>query len=156
MARQEVLKNQFRLLGSLSSKNSVGNASLATPVDDRGPVRKTNGVIDKGSFNESANTGLARAKAVDLNFLRYYGPYLEVCNNGVIKDKGITSGDACSESTTGYAIDATQLAPVGDLVAGEANGKKSDFYKNSTSLNSTFPAYFEYLAPVAGLPVFGN
>ncbi len=159
--RQDRLKNQFRLVGTLASSNGIGNASGVNPVDDTGaPVGGQNSSYGEG-------TGLARAKAVDLNFLRFYGPYLEVCPNGAIEDQQVTVNageNPCNDNTTtnpNYFINVTKLAnsgdpdntESGDLLSGDIAGAKKS--TRSTEADQ-WPSYFEYAPIDPKLPGFAT
>lgn len=155
--RQEKLKNQLRYLGTMSSLNGFGNAVSTSPRNEFGQlVQKVTGVYPV-TIGSAAPTQLARARTADLNFLRYYGPGLELCPaSNVPKDQQLTSPNNCDPNATGYEIDANQLAPAGDLVTGEtaAGAVKSSYYAGQSVLNTEYPVYFEYQPIGANLAGF--
>lgn len=160
--RQEELKNQLRYLGTVSSLNGFGNAVSTTPRNEFGQiVQKVTGVypVTTGS---GAPTQLARARTADLNFLRYYGPGLELCAaTNVPKDQQLSDPENCNPENLSYDIDANQLAPAGDLVSGDivAGATKSAYYAGQSALNTEYPVYFEYQpigANLAGFEVEQN
>ncbi len=162
-ARQEKFNNQLVIEGTISSMNGVGNASRALPVYETGKViSPTDNVCD--NYSPDANLGrICRARVTDLNYLRYYGPGLVLCKgdeggNAVanipqdqtLKDvEGADGGCNPSYSSDGviYEINAKELAPQGDLVAGGGSGKQSQYFiiKNlPATLQNEYPVNFFY------------
>jgi len=153
-ARQESLKNQLIIVGSLSSMNCIGCASSNPPYDGEGAT-----VTGNGSYATAAapSAGIARARTFDLNFMRYYGPYLEVCADNSTPVDQQRKGEpdlGCNSSDPAYLIDATNLVDPagGDLILPAAlEGKKSQYYSSDSSKYS--PVYFIYQS-AQGLPLF--
>ncbi len=161
-ARQQRFGSQLVIEGTLSSMNGIGNASRLPPTDENGRV-----LTGTTYCTNYANvTGICRARLVDLNYLRYYGPGLEICSNGTAKDqKRATEPDGgCDASVVGYDIDATDLYnattnPDKDLVAGKLapNSVRSTYFvtKNlPVILENEYPVNFFYRPIAKDLPGF--
>lgn len=159
--RQATFKNQVVLAGTLSSMNGIGNASSITPTDERG------GSVSGASCASYNNvTGICRARAVDLNYLRYYGPGLETCTGlevggtwlplaNVPRDQQLRGdpslASGCNPNAPGYVIDGMnyydEKPGYGDLVSGEVSGGKASLYFSGqpASKENQYPVNFFYV-----------
>jgi len=79
LARQNVFKNQLVFEGTMSSMNGIGNASANPATDELGTDIGGVAGATCANYNADTLTGICRARVVDLNYLRYYGPGLEIC-----------------------------------------------------------------------------
>ncbi len=156
-ARQEIFNNQLVIEGTLSSMNGIGNA---TPDPGKKPTDERGVEVTTGTYCADYHylTGICRARSVDLNYLRYFGPGLDVsCHGGVPRDKK-PGGPNCNFTDPAYDIDANGLfapdrtspdnGPDFDLVPG-ANGLPSNYFLGQTPvLANQFPVNFFYV-PIA-------
>lgn len=169
--RQQAFRNQLVIEGSISSMNGIGNAVAngKKVTDETGAVVSS---PDGYCSNYAGQTlsGMCRARGVDLNYLRYYGPGLEICTGlespnakaNVPRDQALR-GDAakdygCNNEKDGYDIDPKNLynaanSPAGDLVKNPNNGKQSGYFNCGRSaiggcedLSKQGPVYFYYKA----------
>lgn len=177
-ARQIIYRNQLVFEGTVASMNGIGNASRSPATDENGLA------LPAGSYCASYRLasdmagkvdGICRARLVDLNYMRYYGPGLEVCTgtegpgavenaprDQALKASGTDPDNGCNPAASGYDIDATQLydassAPTADLVAGGGTGTKSKYYTSkgiATSLTNEYPVNFFYKPIAKDLPGF--
>lgn len=160
--RQQSFQNQLVIEGTVSSMNGIGNASRNPATDENGLKLSGNGYCSNYALDL---TGICRARVVDLNYLRYYGPGLEVCTGSeggqalpnVPRDQALRSGPdgGCNPAAAGYDVDASNLYeadPNTDLVSGGVSGGKRSMYfaaKNlPKSLANEFPVNFFY-KPIA-------
>lgn len=167
--RQDLYKNQLVFEGTISSMNGVGNASRAVPTYETGAAISPTGTYC-ASYREPLVTGIAgicRARVVDLNYLRYYGPGLEICTGAegvgaianVPRDQalkaagvGVDPALGCNPAASGYDIDASDLydattAPGMDLIPGGSGGKRSNYFVTKglpATLTNEFPVNFFY------------
>lgn len=178
-SRQSLYPNQLVFEGTIASMNGIGNASRSPATDENGTEVAAGSYC--GSYRLASDmagklTGICRARVVDLNYMRYYGPGLEVCTGSegpgaientprdqALKNAGGTDPDyGCNPAAVGYDIDATQLydassAPDADLVAGGGTGTKSKYYTSkgiATSLANEYPVNFFYKPIAKDLPGF--
>lgn len=168
-ARQDIYKNQLVFEGTLSSMNGIGNASRATPTYETGAAISPTGTYCS-SYRDPATgiQGICRARVVDLNYLRYYGPGLEIClgtegTGGAVanvpRDQalkaaglGVDTALGCNPAAPGYDIDATDLydaatAPNMDLIPGGTGGVRSQYFVTKglpATLANEFPVNFFY------------
>ncbi len=154
LQRQDLLKNQLRFVGTFATNNGIGNTSKEDPVDHDGLDVK----VVTGDYGDDDLQGLARAKSVDLNYLRYFGPTLQMCDDppNIPRDLNI-SNDAfeCDPNNSFYKIDPTAIAPVGDLILDDTTGTRSEYYKaQGEETEYLYPTYFEYQAISGNLPGF--
>jgi hypothetical protein len=159
-ARQTTFINQLVFEGTMSAMNGIGNASRATPTDERGKEIVGGTYCDDYSI---LNDNICRARVVDLNYLRYYGPGLEICDGsapgsvgGIPTDQALkNTGDTalgCNPNHPSYAIFGTELynastKPNMDLVPGASGGKRSEYFISEGSpvtLANEFPVNFFY------------
>jgi hypothetical protein len=158
--RAEKLNNQLRFVGTLSSSNGFGNSYGTSPTDQNGKA-----ATGSSTYAISPSTypnGIALARTVDLNFLRYYGAGVQLCDNGEIKDQqllALGTGRECDPDDVDRDIDLTHLnsdATPGDMVSGSSTGTKSAFYATKTGLDAEYPTYFEYQPVSATLSGFNQ
>ncbi len=157
--RQNTFKNQLVIQGTISSMNGIGNASRSLATDENGvPIGGSSFCSDYSSL---AGT-ICRARVVDLNYLRYYGPSLEICNGsehsgavaGVPVDQDLkhNSGNYCNPSDPVYSIDASDLYAnntATDLISGVSGGQRSAYFSGKpVILENEFPVNFFYV-PIA-------
>jgi hypothetical protein len=156
-ARQDLFNNQLVIEGTLASMNGIGNA---TPDPGKLPTDERGAVVTSGNYCADYHnlTGICRARAVDLNYLRYYGPGLKICPaTGVPQDMKVP-GPGCNFNDPAYDIDANGLyaavstspdnGPDFDLIPG-ANGAASGYFTGQTPvLANQFPVNFFYV-PIA-------
>ncbi len=170
--RQQVFRNQLVIEGSISSMNGIGNAV----ANGKKVTDETGAVVDSpdgycSNYAGQALSGMCRARVVDLNYLRYYGPGLEICTGleggnakaNVPRDQALrsdgTKAYGCSgDERDGYDIDPKNLYNAanplaGDLVKNPDNGKQSVYFncaRGSLSgcddLSKQGPVYFYYKA----------
>lgn len=164
-ARQGLFKNQVVIEGTISSMNGIGNAS-------RNPSTDENGTPSVGSTYCSTYrpggdlSGICRARLVDLNYLRYYGPGLEICTGaegaGAVanvprdqaKRSDAAAGFGCNPAAATYDIDASNLYSVDantDLIPGGLGGTRSQYFISKglpVTLANEFPVNFFY-KPIA-------
>lgn len=163
--RQTKFINQLVYEGTMSSMNGIGNASQAVPTDENGtPV---GGSTYCSNYAADPVSGICRARVVDLNYLRYYGPGLEICTgtegtggavSGVPRDQalkaaglGVDTALGCNPSDPSYNIVGTDLYANdvnADLIPGASGGVKSAYFGGSNTLDTEFPVNFFY-TPIA-------
>ena len=149
--RQEKLLNQLSIVGSLSSMNCIGCASVNPSYDGEGALVSTS--TSSYASSGSSSEGLARARTFDLNYMRYYGPYLEVCPDGTTPKDQQGGADECNSSAAGYQIDIELKDNGGDLVQDGGGGSKSQKYAADST--EFAPLYFNYES-AEGLPLFSK
>lgn len=158
--RQNTFKNQLVIQGTISSMNGIGNASNTPATDENGvPISDSSFCSNYSSLNGT----ICRARVVDLNYLRYYGPSLEICDGseyggsvaGVPVDQALkSSGNYCNPSDPSYSIDASNLYENDsntDLISGTSGGKRSQYFVENNkpvTLENEFPVNFFYV-PIA-------
>jgi hypothetical protein len=159
-ARQNLFKNQLVLEGTLASMNGIGNA---TPDPGKLPTDENGRTVTAGTYcsDYKVLTGICRARTVDLNYLRYYGPGLEICpGNSMPKDQKLKNVAAanygCDPMYTGYEIDANGLyaavssnadnGPDFDMIPGAMGGTPADYFPPaSPTMANQFPVNFFYV-----------
>lgn len=170
--------NQLVFEGTIASMNGIGNASRSPATDENGAgVAAGSYCSTYGIASDMGETlaGICRARLVDLNYMRYYGPGLETCTGSEgpgavanvprdqkLKASGTDPANGCDPAVYGDGIDATQLydaasAPDADLVAGGGSGTKSEYYTSkgiATSLANEYPVNFFYKPIAKDLPGF--
>ncbi len=164
-ARQGRFKNQLVIEGTISSMNGIGNASRSPATDENGSP------LAAGTYCSNYNvlSGICRARVVDLNYLRYYGPGLEICTGsegvgaiaGVPRDQALKAGgNGCDPTDPAYDIDASDLYTNNgdtDLISGGSGGTRSEYFvsKNlSATIANEFPVNFFYRPIAKGLAGF--
>lgn len=172
-ARQQKFGSQLVLEGTISSMNGIGNASRAIPTDENGNP------LTGGNYcpNYQILTGICRARVVDLNYLRYYGPGLELCDgtegpgaqlnaprDQFLKNSGTDPDFGCNPAAVGYDIDAEGLYDAAtatnyDLVAGKLSpgGLRSQYFISKglpVTLANEYPVNFFYKPIAKDLPGF--
>ncbi|MCC6643131.1 hypothetical protein IT411_00090 [Candidatus Peregrinibacteria bacterium] len=171
--RQGLYTNQLVIEGTIASMNGVGNASRNPASDESGATIGGSNICT--TYRPAgALANICRARVVDLNYLRYYGPGLEICTGSegtgavvnaprdqALKAGGVDPALGCNPEATGYDIDATALydgsTPNGDLVAGGGSGTKSKYYTSkgvAASLANEYPVNFFYKPIANDLPGF--
>ncbi len=164
LARQNVFKHQLVFEGTMSSMNGIGNASANPATDELGTDIGGVAGATCASYNADTLAGICRARVVDLNYLRYYGPGLEICTGSegmgavanVPRDQqlraDVAQGGGCNpDPATGYAIDAsvlfTEQPAFGDLISGGATGGLPSAYFSGkpVSIKNEFPVNFFYV-----------
>lgn len=165
IARQGQFANQLVIEGTIASMNGIGNASANPATDEQG--RNIGGVAGAvcAAYDALPLTGICRARVVDLNYLRYYGPGLEICTGteggGVLtalpnipRDQKLRndmdSGYGCNPNAVGYEIIAYTLfseQDYGDLISGGATGGLPSGYFSGkpAALKNEFPVNFFYV-----------
>jgi hypothetical protein len=163
--RQQRFQNQLVIEGTVSSMNGIGNASRNPATDENGLKAPGSGFCS--NYGEGDLAGICRARVVDLNYLRYYGPGLEICTGSegtgalanVPRDQALRSnvaaGGGCNPAFAGYDVDASNLYDADnttDLVSGGVSGGKRSLYFTVKNLPKTlvneFPVNFFY-KPIA-------
>lgn len=163
-ARQALFKDQLVLEGTISSMNGIGNASANPATDEEGKNIGSLAGSACADYSVATLAGICRARVTDLNYLRYYGPGLEICTGleggvgalpNVPRDQQLRSdgpsGMGCNPSAPGYAIDASTLydeqSTWGDLISGgSAGGLPSPYFSGKpASFANQFPVNFFYV-----------
>jgi hypothetical protein len=174
--RQARFKDQFVFEGTISSMNGIGNASGNPATDELGNDLGSVAGSSCGDYSLPwwGISGICRARVVDLNYLRYYGPGLEVCLGSegvgavpnVPRDQQLrgdaAQGGGCNPAVAAYAIDATALFDeqpgYGDLISGgSAGGLRSGYFSGKpASLENEYPVNFFYVPISDDLSAFAR
>lgn len=170
-ARQAMFRNQVVIEGTISSMNGIGNASRNPATDENGEA--AGGTTYCSTYNPGGSlSGICRARLVDLNYLRYYGPGLEICTGlegagavaNVPRDQATrtnaAAGFGCNPAAAGYDIDASNLFSVDantDLIPSGGGGTRSQYFVSKglpVTLANEFPVNFYYKAIAKDLAGF--